>query len=86
MDKDELAFISKHRPFACIHFAGLKAVGESIKPLLYYQNNLISTTNLLEILENMAVKILYFHHQQQFMVIIHQIQCQSQKNHKLVLI
>lgn len=33
---------------AVIHFAGLKAVGESVeKPLLYYQNNLISTLNLL---------------------------------------
>ena len=29
---------------AVIHFAGLKAVGESVeKPLLYYRNNLIST-------------------------------------------
>lgn len=31
-----------------IHFAGLKAVGESVRiPLMYYQNNLISTLNLL---------------------------------------
>ena len=31
-----------------IHFAGLKAVGESVKiPLMYYQNNLISTLNIL---------------------------------------
>ena len=51
-DVDKLnEVISNHRPFACIHFAGLKAVGESIqKPLLYYQNNLISTTNLMEAL------------------------------------
>lgn len=36
---------------AVIHFAGLKAVGESVqKPLLYYQNNLVSTLNLLEIM------------------------------------
>lgn len=34
---------------AVIHFAGLKAVGESVqKPLLYYNNNLIGTINLLE--------------------------------------
>jgi UDP-glucose 4-epimerase len=34
---------------AVIHFAGLKAVGESTeKPLLYYRNNLISTMNLLD--------------------------------------
>lgn len=33
---------SSSKPFqACIHFAGLKAVGESVqKPLLYYKNNL----------------------------------------------
>lgn len=34
---------------AVIHFAGLKAVGESTKiPLRYYENNLVSTMNLLE--------------------------------------
>ena len=34
---------------AVIHFAGLKAVGESVaKPVLYYQNNLVSTLTLLE--------------------------------------
>ncbi|MBA0588354.1 hypothetical protein Gorai_001462, partial [Gossypium raimondii] len=34
---------------AVIHFAGLKAVGESVhKPLLYYDNNLIGTITLLE--------------------------------------
>uniref|UniRef100_A0A6S8B458 UDP-glucose 4-epimerase n=1 Tax=Aplanochytrium stocchinoi TaxID=215587 RepID=A0A6S8B458_9STRA len=40
-------------PFAaCIHFAGLKAVGESVKlPLHYYMNNLSSTLNLLNLLE-----------------------------------
>lgn len=37
---------------AVIHFAGLKAVGESVaKPLMYYQNNLISTLNLIELME-----------------------------------
>jgi UDP-glucose 4-epimerase len=37
---------------ACIHTAGLKAVGESVeKPLLYYNNNLVSTLNLLELLD-----------------------------------
>ena len=38
----------KYNPYAVIHFAGLKAVGDSInKPIYYYQNNLISTLNLL---------------------------------------
>lgn len=36
---------------AVIHFAGLKAVGESVsKPLRYYSNNLISTINLMEVM------------------------------------
>lgn len=34
-----------------MHFAGLKAVGESVaKPLLYYNNNLIGTITLLEVM------------------------------------
>mmetsp|Transcript_47768 Transcript_47768/g.121886 ORF Transcript_47768/g.121886 Transcript_47768/m.121886 type:complete len:350 (-) Transcript_47768:293-1342(-) len=34
---------------ACIHFAGLKAVGESVaKPMLYYNNNIVGTCNLIE--------------------------------------
>mmetsp|Transcript_21539 Transcript_21539/g.32057 ORF Transcript_21539/g.32057 Transcript_21539/m.32057 type:complete len:369 (+) Transcript_21539:104-1210(+) len=37
---------------ACIHFAGLKAVGESVKkPLRYYSNNLIGTLYLMNMLE-----------------------------------
>ncbi|XP_020576723.1 UDP-glucose 4-epimerase GEPI48-like [Phalaenopsis equestris] len=36
---------------AVIHFAGLKAVGESVqRPLLYYNNNLIGTITLLEVM------------------------------------
>lgn len=36
---------------AVVHFAGLKAVGESVqKPLLYYDNNVIGTINLLEVM------------------------------------
>lgn len=46
---------------AVIHFAGLKAVSESIKkPIDYYSNNLISTLNLLEIMNNNNVKNLIF--------------------------
>ena len=42
----------KHKPDGVIHFAGLKSVGESIKkPCFYYQNNLISTLNLIEVME-----------------------------------
>ena len=36
----------------CIHFASLKSVGESVtNPILYYNNNLVSTLNLLKSLE-----------------------------------
>ena len=42
---------------AVIHFAGLKAVGESvIKPITYYQNNIAGTINLLQIMQNNNVK------------------------------
>lgn len=43
----------KKTPFdSCIHFAGLKAVGESVrKPLYYYDNNLTGTFNLLKSME-----------------------------------
>lgn len=53
LDKPSLRQIfQKHKPKAVIHFAGLKAVGESIKkPLFYYENNLVSTMNLLQTME-----------------------------------
>ncbi len=44
-----------------IHFAGLKAVGESVvKPLEYYDNNLVSTMALLEAMREHNVKQLVF--------------------------
>ena len=44
-----------------IHFAGLKAVGESVaKPLEYYDNNLVSTMALLEAMRKHGVKQLVF--------------------------
>ena len=46
---------------AVIHFAGLKAVGESVKkPLLYYRNNLDSTLTLLEVMSKYNCKKLVF--------------------------
>ena len=46
---------------AVIHFAGLKAVGESVrKPLEYYTNNLISTLNLLNAMRAHGVKDFVF--------------------------
>lgn len=42
---------------AVIHFAGLKAVGESVaKPLRYYSNNLISTINLMDVMSKNSCK------------------------------
>ena len=46
---------------AVIHFAGFKAVGESVaKPLMYYHNNLESTINLLEVMSEFNVKKIAF--------------------------
>lgn len=44
-----------------IHFAGLKAVGESVEnPLLYYQNNVVGTLNLCQVMEEYDVKNMVF--------------------------
>jgi len=52
---------SAHSFDAVIHFAGLKAVGESTKePLLYYRNNLDATLSLLECMEEFSVRRLVF--------------------------
>nr|ACR34767.1 unknown [Zea mays] len=52
---------SSHRFEAVIHFAGLKAVGESVhKPLLYYDNNLVGTITLLEVMAANGCKKLVF--------------------------
>jgi len=46
---------------AVIHFAGLKAVGESTsRPLLYYRNNIVGTINLCEVMQRRNVKNLVF--------------------------
>lgn len=61
-DYDSLANIFKERSIdAVIHFAGLKAVGESTeKPLLYYKNNIDSTLNLLRVMKEYDVTRLVF--------------------------
>jgi UDP-glucose 4-epimerase len=46
---------------AVLHFAGYKAVGESVeKPLEYYQNNLGGTMTLCEVMKNHGVKNIIF--------------------------
>ncbi len=53
LDKDGLEGLFKEYTFdACIHFAGLKAVGESVsQPMRYYHNNIVGTLNLLEVMD-----------------------------------
>ena len=46
---------------AVIHFAGYKAVGESVaKPVMYYRNNLDTTLTLLEVMKEYGVNIFVF--------------------------
>lgn len=52
---------SQHHVDAVIHFAGLKAVGESVeKPLMYYENNLAGTAVLCKVMAKHNVKDLVF--------------------------
>ncbi|HAH49985.1 MAG TPA: UDP-glucose 4-epimerase GalE [Balneola sp.] len=52
---------SNHDIESVIHFAGYKAVGESVqKPMMYYQNNLDSTLILCEVMKKHNVKNLVF--------------------------
>lgn len=61
-NKEELRSIFKENNIdGVIHFAGLKAVGESVKePLMYYDNNLISTLVLLEVMQEFNCKNIVF--------------------------
>lgn len=61
-DYEEMERIfEKERPEAVIHFAGLKAVGESVsKPLSYYKNNIAGTLNLCSIMEKYGCKNIIF--------------------------
>lgn len=62
--RDEAAFrnvFEKEKIDAVIHFAGLKAVGESVvKPLEYYENNLGSTFTLIKLMKEFGVKNIIF--------------------------
>lgn len=61
-DKDKvLSILQQTEPDCVIHFAGLKAVGESVqKPLLYYRNNIDTTLTLLECMEEVGVNNIIF--------------------------
>jgi len=56
-----LSVFKIHKPQAVIHFAGLKAVGESVeKPLSYYQNNISGTATLCQVMAEVGCKNLVF--------------------------
>ena len=53
--------LDKEKADACIHFAGLKAVGESVaKPWEYYENNIAGTLTLVDVLRNHGIKNIIF--------------------------
>lgn len=61
-DKASLKEVFKrHSIDAVIHFAGLKAVGEStVMPMKYYENNIMSTLSLIEVMKEFNCKNLIF--------------------------
>ncbi|MBQ4254550.1 MAG: UDP-glucose 4-epimerase GalE [Bacilli bacterium] len=61
-DEEKLREVFKKEKFeAVIHFAGLKAVGESVeKPLLYYRNNLDSSLTLVKLMKEFDVRNIVF--------------------------
>ncbi len=53
--------LDKEKVDACIHFAGLKAVGESVqKPWEYYENNIAGTLTLVDVMRQHGVKNIIF--------------------------
>lgn len=55
------AIFEQNKIDAVIHFAGLKAVGESVAiPLKYYENNITGTLHLLEVMQEFGVKKMVF--------------------------
>lgn len=61
-DREGLNKVFEDHSFdCCIHFAGLKAVGESVqKPLEYYENNMSGTFTLLDVMRNHGCKNIIF--------------------------
>ena len=62
LDREALEMIfSKEKITACIHFAGLKAVGESVaKPWEYYENNISGTLTLVDVMRKHGCKNIIF--------------------------
>ncbi|MFS1511139.1 UDP-glucose 4-epimerase GalE [Chengkuizengella sp. SCS-71B] len=60
-EKSVETLFSKHKLDGVIHFAGLKAVGESVKiPISYYYNNIVSTMVLAKACQKFGVKRFVF--------------------------
>ena len=76
LDRDILnEIMEKEKIDCCIHFAGLKAVGESVvKPWEYYNNNIAGTLTLVDV----PAMLLSFLPPRPYMVIRHRFQ--SQRN------
>ena len=62
LDRTALAAVFRsHEIEAVLHFAGLKAVDESVRiPLRYYHNNITGTVTLCEVMEEFGVKTIVF--------------------------
>ena len=62
LDREALnAIFEKEKIDSCIHFAGLKAVGESVaKPWEYYENNIAGTLTLVDVMRKHGVKNIIF--------------------------
>ena len=62
LDEDAMEQIfAKEDIESCIHFAGLKAVGESVeKPWMYYNNNITGTLTLIKVMERHNVRNIVF--------------------------
>lgn len=62
LDRAKLASVFKqYQPASVIHFAGLKAVGESVeKPLWYYRNNVAGSEALLSAMQEAGCKTIVF--------------------------
>ncbi|MBU0510514.1 MAG: UDP-glucose 4-epimerase GalE [Chloroflexi bacterium] len=62
LDREALSAVFRSTPVdAVIHFAGLKAVGESVSvPLHYYRNNVAGTVTLCEVMQEHGVKTIVF--------------------------
>ncbi len=62
LDREALEEVfAKEKIDSCIHFAGLKAVGESVqKPWEYYENNIAGTLTLVDVMRKHNVKNIIF--------------------------